>query len=83
VRGINRYGRTSQGVRVMNLREGDVVSAVALVVESEAATAAPAAGFDEPLAEGLDVDGAGPEAEALDAGDEVTPETDEDPGEDS
>src|SRR6201989_3165351 len=40
VRGINRYGRTSQGVRVMNLREGDEVSAVALVVESEASTAA-------------------------------------------
>jgi DNA gyrase subunit A len=38
VRGINRYGRTSQGVRVMNLREGDEVSAVALVVESEAAS---------------------------------------------
>jgi DNA gyrase subunit A len=36
VRGINRYGRTSQGVRVMNLREGDEVSAVALIVESEA-----------------------------------------------
>jgi DNA gyrase subunit A len=40
VRGINRYGRTSQGVRVMNLRDGDEVSAVALVVESEAPTAA-------------------------------------------
>ena len=36
VRGINRYGRASQGVRVMNLREGDEVSAVALVVETEA-----------------------------------------------
>src|SRR5919202_3318035 len=35
VRGINRYGRASQGVRVMNLRDGDEVSAVALVVESE------------------------------------------------
>jgi DNA gyrase subunit A len=35
VRGINRYGRASQGVRVMNLREEDTVSAVALVVESE------------------------------------------------
>src|SRR5919197_4532 len=35
VRGINRYGRASQGVRVMKLREGDEVSAVALVVESE------------------------------------------------
>jgi DNA gyrase subunit A len=41
VRGINRYGRASQGVRVMNLRDGDVVSAVALVAESEASTAAP------------------------------------------
>ncbi len=40
VRGINRYGRASQGVRVMNLRDDDQVSAVALVVESEA-TAAP------------------------------------------
>jgi DNA gyrase subunit A len=40
VRGINRYGRASQGVRVMNLREGDLVSAVALVAESETSTAA-------------------------------------------
>jgi DNA gyrase subunit A len=39
VRGINRYGRASQGVRVMNLREGDEVSAVALVVESSAEAA--------------------------------------------
>jgi DNA gyrase subunit A len=43
VRGINRYGRASQGVRVMNLRDDDQVSAVALVVESEAQTAAPVA----------------------------------------
>src|SRR4051794_7356743 len=41
VRGINRYGRTSQGVKVMNLRDGDVVSAIALVVESDTSTAAP------------------------------------------
>jgi DNA gyrase subunit A len=34
VKGISRYGRASQGVRVMNLRDGDAVSAVALVVES-------------------------------------------------
>src|SRR5690242_1185146 len=40
VRGINRYGRSSQGVRVMNLRDDDQVSAVALVAESEAETAA-------------------------------------------
>jgi DNA gyrase subunit A len=35
VRGINRYGRASQGVKVMNIRDDDQVSAVALVVESE------------------------------------------------
>jgi DNA gyrase subunit A len=40
VRGINRYGRSSQGVRLMNLRDEDQVSAVALVVESETSTAA-------------------------------------------
>jgi DNA gyrase subunit A len=33
--GIQRYGRATQGVRVMNLREGDVVSAVARMVVSE------------------------------------------------
>jgi DNA gyrase subunit A len=40
VRGINRYGRASQGVRVMNLRDDDQVSAVALIAESETSTAA-------------------------------------------
>src|SRR3712207_285050 len=40
VKGISRYGRASQGVRLMNLREDDVVSAVALVVEQSAETAA-------------------------------------------
>jgi DNA gyrase subunit A len=34
VRGISRYGRLSQGVRVMNMKDDDHVSAVALVVES-------------------------------------------------
>ena len=34
VRGINRYGRASQGVRLMNLKDDDVVSAVALVVDN-------------------------------------------------
>ena len=34
VRGISRYGRGSQGVRLMNLREDDCVSAVALVVDA-------------------------------------------------
>jgi DNA gyrase subunit A len=35
--GISRMGRPTQGVRVMNLRDDDRVSAVALVVESSAA----------------------------------------------
>ena len=34
VRGISRYGRSSQGVRLMNLRDDDQVSAVALVVDA-------------------------------------------------
>src|ERR1700751_3457837 len=46
VLGISRYGRASQGVRVMNIRDDDQVSAVALVVESEAPTAAPVAEDD-------------------------------------
>ena len=35
VNGISRMGRPTQGVRLMNLKKGDRVSAVALVVESE------------------------------------------------
>ena len=49
VRGINRYGRASQGVKVMNLRAGDQVSAVALVVESESSTAAAVPDAELPL----------------------------------
>ena len=40
VKGISRYGRASQGVRVMNIRDDDTVSAVALVMEDSASTAA-------------------------------------------
>ena len=54
VRGINRYGRASQGVKVMNLREGDSVSAVALVVESETSTAASIPPDELPLDEPID-----------------------------
>jgi len=43
VKGISRYGRASQGVKVMNIKDDDCVSAVALVVESEDAPEAPAA----------------------------------------
>jgi DNA gyrase subunit A len=68
VRGINRYGRASQGVRVMNIRDDDQVSAVALVVESEAPTAAPviedAAGNGEmPTARGSASDAAADDAD--------------------
>jgi DNA gyrase subunit A len=41
VKGISKQGRPAQGVRVMNLREDDRVSAVALVMETSADTAAP------------------------------------------
>src|SRR3954452_22444905 len=41
VSGIRQTGRAAQGVTLMNVREGDRVSAVALVVESEADTGAP------------------------------------------
>jgi DNA gyrase subunit A len=42
VRGISKMGRSTQGVKVMNLRGDDTVSAVALVQESEAEIGAPA-----------------------------------------
>src|SRR3954467_10550028 len=40
VRGISSYGRASQGVKLMNIRDDDQVSAVALVAESSADTEA-------------------------------------------
>ncbi|HZV72902.1 MAG TPA: DNA gyrase subunit A, partial [Conexibacter sp.] len=40
VRGISQQGRAATGVRVMNVREDDLVRAVALVVESEPDTGA-------------------------------------------
>ena len=40
VRGISKQGRPAQGVRVMNMREDDQVSAVALVMESTTDTGA-------------------------------------------
>src|SRR3989440_1699953 len=64
VEGISLYGRSSQGVRVMNLREGDEVSAVALVMETSAETAAEVT--DElPVAESGN--GAAPAADAHEA----------------
>jgi DNA gyrase subunit A len=56
VRGINRYGRASQGVRVMNVAGDDRVSAVALVMETNTETAAEV--DEEPVG---GPDGAGPD----------------------
>jgi DNA gyrase subunit A len=91
VRGINRYGRSSQGVKVMNIRDDDQVSAVALIVESEAETAAPIAG-EAPIdggspgvavnGDGVDVgrDGAGADGtEAHDIGPDDTEPDDTEP----
>jgi DNA gyrase subunit A len=82
VKGISRYGRASQGVTLMNLREDDLVSAVALVMESAADTAADVA--DE-LPEG-DGDGAADSQEPTEGAAEVisdngTPPDDEPPSE--
>jgi DNA gyrase subunit A len=71
VKGISKHGRPAQGVRVMNLREDDRVSAVALVMEASTDTAAqvqddlPVDAEDDLSADGrddlpADGDGAGP-----------------------
>jgi DNA gyrase subunit A len=49
VRGISCYGRASQGVKLMNIKDDDRVSAVALVVEDSAETAAQVAAEDGPV----------------------------------
>ena len=70
VRGIRQTGRSAQGVTLMNVRDDDRVSAVALVVESEAPTAAAVA--DGMTTNGAEaVDGAEP-LEAI----EIEPEVD-------
>jgi len=75
VRGINRYGRGAQGVKVMNTKDDDVVSAVALVIASD----------DDPPAEMSEIAGLGDapveEGEAFVALDPVIEETEEDAGE--
>jgi DNA gyrase subunit A len=67
VRGINRYGRASQGVRVMNMKDDDTVSAVALVMESTADMSASVADDEGALDGGLDEGGlAGDDGAAYD-----------------
>src|SRR5690349_8224802 len=80
VRGIRQTGRAAQGVTLMNVREEDRVSAVALVVESDGSTAAAVA--DEALTDGpvdLSADSgdtlpAGPAQADGDGGDGAAPE---------
>jgi DNA gyrase subunit A len=59
VDGISRMGRATQGVRVMNLKKGDRVSAVALVVESDSSngngTAAKAPTLEDDAPDASDV----------------------------
>jgi DNA gyrase subunit A len=50
--GISQMGRATQGVRVMNMKEDDRVSAVALVVESSATVGDEAEAVAEAAAEG-------------------------------
>jgi DNA gyrase subunit A len=68
VKGISRYGRASQGVRVMNLRDADQVSAVALVVESTD-TAARVEAEAEKADDGMEP-AAGPEGDGATPGDD-------------
>jgi DNA gyrase subunit A len=72
VKGISKQGRPAQGVRVMNLREDDVVSAVALVVESSTDTSAQVAeGSEAAAADGSTIpapeDPSGEELESAEA----------------
>ena len=69
VRGISSQGRPAQGVRLMNLREDDMVSAVALVMETTTDTAAPVeVGLEEaqPGVEATGEQAAAPDDEAGD-----------------
>jgi DNA gyrase subunit A len=56
VRGINRYGRGAQGVRLMNLKDDDTVSAVALIAETGVE------GEEDASPVGPEANGSGPEA---------------------
>ncbi len=69
LRDIRPLGRNAQGFRLMNIRDDDAVSAVALVVESEAPT--DAALDDQPLS--LDASGVADDPVAGDM-DEISPE---------
>jgi DNA gyrase subunit A len=67
VSGISRMGRPTQGVKVMNIKSDDRVSAVALVVESDDAAeivAVETAELEAAVPEPAETDGAAPKAPA-------------------
>jgi DNA gyrase subunit A len=69
VSGISQMGRSTQGVRVMNIKDDDRVSAVALVVESDEGDGVEVVDdeqtpMDGASADGAAVDGAGPDGES-------------------
>src|SRR5215216_4246591 len=74
VRGLRPLGRNAQGFRLMNVRDDDLVSAVALVVETETSDAVADEGpvsldasgtADEPALDGEGVIAADPDEDAL------------------
>jgi DNA gyrase subunit A len=84
VRGISQQGRAATGVRVMNIRDDDKVSAVALVVESEAETAAKVAdGGPVSVADDDVVADAAAEADAASDDDATLDEADDDTGDEA
>ena len=62
--GISQQGRSATGVRVMNLKEDDVVSAIALVVDDESVEPGELPASGEAAAQVDDPDGAGDEPAA-------------------
>jgi DNA gyrase subunit A len=76
VRGISQQGRSATGVRVMNVREDDRVSAVALVIESDQATTPEALEALEAGPVDLSADAGGAEVAAADPASAESPADD-------
>ncbi|MCW3014399.1 MAG: gyrase, subunit [Solirubrobacterales bacterium] len=73
VRGISQQGRSATGVRVMNLKDDDRVSAVALVVESDSsAVDVPLQGIEPTDPDGVVIDTPSADLDAPDGGPEGT-----------
>jgi DNA gyrase subunit A len=70
VEGISQMGRSTQGVKVMNIKDDDRVSAVALVVESEEAEPAVAEDLPGPVDLDVDVEALSDDGAGSDEGDE-------------